>query len=384
MRIKTILRCNARFSTPILNPSLGTQVCCIITRFFCHKAEHFRALSYEWGPPAPQHSIFVNGYALSIRENLYHFLQTVQRDSEFCRDTVLFIDQICVDQSNVEERNHQVSQMATIYSSAQQVIIWLGRESSESIAFVQGFSRCRESGESLAPGQEFLAFLPVPLEARLAMYELLASQTYWNRLWILQEVLLAKNLMLFWGASRLAWNDLTTFLFVSLLRQHLQNCRNHTTAPVKRRGLEMIRIARETRLAGVTYNWTWHQAIIFSQGSQCEDRRDKIFGLLGLIDRRSRIIPDYSKPLEDVFVEIVELEALRIPDPEQYKETEDLWRKELGIAEGVELPYIPFYLREEMPVDEVLSDTGADIGGTIFECDCGNCEHCGSIDRTGG
>src|SRR5689334_20558060 len=125
MRIKTILRSNARFFTPILNPSIGTQVSCIITRSFCHKAEHFQALSYEWGPPAPQHSIFVNGYALSIRENLYHFLQTVQRDSEFCRDTVLFIDQIRIDQSNVKERNHQVYQMATIYSSAQHVIIWL-------------------------------------------------------------------------------------------------------------------------------------------------------------------------------------------------------------------------------------------------------------------
>jgi len=36
-----------------------------------------------------------------------------------------------------------------------------------------------------------------------------------------------------------------------------------------------------------------------------------------------------------------------------------------------------------MPVDEVLSNTGADIGGTNLECDCGICEHCGSMDRTG-
>jgi len=335
MRIKTILRSNARFSTPILNPSLGTQVRCIITRSFCHKAEHFRALSYEWGPPALQHIISVNGYALSIRENLYHFLQTVQRDSAFCRDTVLFIDQICIDQSNVEERNHQVSQMATIYSSAQQVVIWLGRESSESIAFIQGLSRCRESGESLAPVQMFRAFLPVPLEDRRAMYELLASQTYWNRLWILQEVLLAKNLMLFWGATRLAWNDITAFLFVSSLSHLLQDWRNQTPAPVKHKRLENIRIARETRLPGVTYNWTWNQAIIFLPGSQCEDRRDKIFGLLGLINRRFRIVPDYSRPLEDVFADIRKLETLHNPFLMRYKQTEDLWRQELGIVEGV-------------------------------------------------
>jgi hypothetical protein len=72
------------------------------------------ALSYVWGPPTPTYNILIDGKRFPIRANLYHFLQNYLRfpvpppwggeaDVALGEDR-LWIDQICIDQSNLQER----------------------------------------------------------------------------------------------------------------------------------------------------------------------------------------------------------------------------------------------------------------------------------------
>lgn len=77
-----------------------------------------------WGPETPQHQILLNSNTFSVRENLHGFFQIANIDE----NALFWIDQICIDQSNSQERGHQVGFMREIYKNASEVVVWLGKE----------------------------------------------------------------------------------------------------------------------------------------------------------------------------------------------------------------------------------------------------------------
>ena len=83
----------------------------------------YSALSYVWGPPDPRKSITCNGTELTVTANLEAALVQLRDDA---KETVMWIDQICINQEDNDERNRQVSMMGRIYSMAERVIVWLG------------------------------------------------------------------------------------------------------------------------------------------------------------------------------------------------------------------------------------------------------------------
>jgi hypothetical protein len=84
----------------------------------------YTALSYTWGPPEPVQQIEIDGTKITVRKNLYDFLSSLRPSrSEYNH---IWIDQICIDQEAVHERNHQVSMMVDIYRRASCVKVWLG------------------------------------------------------------------------------------------------------------------------------------------------------------------------------------------------------------------------------------------------------------------
>jgi hypothetical protein len=123
-------------------------------------APPFTALSYTWGPVSPTFNILVNSQPISIRKGLFRFLQAYDGDK------YLWIDQICIDQSNVLERNHQVGMMSSIYTQCRSVIIWLGR------------LRTRPRAPII-----FNSTRTVEALAAILQHE------YFTRLWIVKEVL---------------------------------------------------------------------------------------------------------------------------------------------------------------------------------------------------
>ena len=84
----------------------------------------WEALSYTWGNSAdlPQ-SIIINGRKKQITANLASALQHLRRPRE---PMLLWIDSICINQDNNEEKGHQIRLMRFIYEKATCVIVWLG------------------------------------------------------------------------------------------------------------------------------------------------------------------------------------------------------------------------------------------------------------------
>ena len=81
----------------------------------------FTALSYAWGDPeSPKYKILINNHALNVCQNLWHFLK---QNRQFNRYGLLWIDAISVNQSNINERNHQVALMRDIYSQVRRRLL---------------------------------------------------------------------------------------------------------------------------------------------------------------------------------------------------------------------------------------------------------------------
>ncbi|KAK2030007.1 HET-domain-containing protein, partial [Colletotrichum zoysiae] len=79
----------------------------------------YEALSYCWGSStSPRHSVMVNGRLLFITENLFEALKNLRQEGE---DRMIWVDALCIDQSNVQERGHQVTWMGKVYEYAERV-----------------------------------------------------------------------------------------------------------------------------------------------------------------------------------------------------------------------------------------------------------------------
>jgi hypothetical protein len=64
--------------------------------------------------------IIIDGGLFLVRRNLSCALKELRRD---CEPRALWIDAICINQSDADERGHKVSQMGSIYSNAEEVFI---------------------------------------------------------------------------------------------------------------------------------------------------------------------------------------------------------------------------------------------------------------------
>ena len=93
----------------------------------CHA---YIALSYVWGDASNKVHITVNGCDFEITRNLHQFLQHA-RDNE-ARKGPYWIDAVCINQRDDEEKGAQVDMMDRIYSWTERCIVWLGLEEYDS------------------------------------------------------------------------------------------------------------------------------------------------------------------------------------------------------------------------------------------------------------
>lgn len=216
------------------------------------------ALSYTWGPPfstpeceaeyGPEHDVWIQIttpddqlHAHRIRRNLYDALVNIRASRMAFK--YLWVDALCINQYDLEEKAQQVLLMDKIYSKASMVISWIGvRENSPKsmkshIArlltnvipklddYMKGSGECTGgSGErnysdihiSLCGplgSPTHLHFeqleLNIPVETMRALYHLFASCRYFARAWILQEIVLSKKCVLLLGNQHLDFQTLT-------------------------------------------------------------------------------------------------------------------------------------------------------------------------------
>lgn len=168
----------------------------------------YDSLSYVWG----QDGLGCNQPLQVRREGsddlvTVHVTQSVisalQQLRQSGHEKAIWVDQICIDQSNPDEKAQQVRMMAKIYEKSSTVIIWLGKESGRSgdaMQYLRELSHALESGSALQ-GYTYQS------EKIKALSELL-RRSWFNRAWTLQEAANATKARVLCGEENIDYQDL--------------------------------------------------------------------------------------------------------------------------------------------------------------------------------
>jgi hypothetical protein len=125
---------------------------------------------------------------------------------------MLWVDAICINQLDTVEKGHQVSRMGQIYAKSSAVLAWLGPATDEStFAFrclqLDRMSRDLRRAAGRLPGSDqVIAALP-RIEPPHDAIRALCRRDYWQRAWIRQEILLAKDIHLYCGRLSVTWDE---------------------------------------------------------------------------------------------------------------------------------------------------------------------------------
>jgi hypothetical protein len=175
----------------ILPSTESSIIQCQLEYIMLGRPAQYNALSYTWGDlTAPRAEIAVNGHKLRVTENCKLALQELRREAKVNSKTqVIWIDAICINQEDLEERHQQVLIMRSIYIGAQNLIIWLSPKADDSdkaIKILTEFVRCEREG--LKHLQEWHKYFEGPscYKHWLSIAKFF-SWSWFRRVWVVQE-----------------------------------------------------------------------------------------------------------------------------------------------------------------------------------------------------
>lgn len=270
---------------------------CKLTEVLEEPAPRYAALSYTWGEPIFDHEIRCNGSILKVTANLESALRNIPNAFP------VWVDAICINQSDLEERSQQVQRMKQIYSSAQIVLIWLGEaEPAGAVPLVDllfTLAEIHDSKESnsahtlLEPTGSSNLGLPERSAAQWHLLNKLFNRPWYRRAWVLQEISVAKACVVVWHDELLPWRVIAQAAAITLRMPYLAP----TTSPFVLE-MENMRI----RLAGKS-NVPLQDVLRTASMLNSTDPRDKIYAMLGLADVHyaHRIIPNYKCSVKELY-----------------------------------------------------------------------------------
>lgn len=167
---------------------------CILEHNILVKAPKFVALSYCWGDPSKTKDISVNGIGVSVTTNLECALRHI-RDSSTGAGW-LWIDALCINQIDLQEKGLQIQRMGHIYAKADEFLVWLGPESPST----------KDAFQTLAV---WSGWKPGDHKSRISGITTLVNQAYWRRVWIIQEIAKGTRVTIRWGVNIISWEHLS-------------------------------------------------------------------------------------------------------------------------------------------------------------------------------
>jgi len=149
---------------------------------------NYDALSYTWGSEENSKEIICDGEPLRVTNNLLNALLALRHPGHEHR--YLWIDAVCIDQQNNEEKAVQVRNMLLIYKKAARVVAWLGR-AHKNTADLLSLATCPDTA--------------LTLDELYAAIEDLYRRPWFRRIWIQQEIFAARTLIFQWGPHQFLW-----------------------------------------------------------------------------------------------------------------------------------------------------------------------------------
>jgi ankyrin repeat protein len=273
----------------------------------------YEALSYTWGSDVVLEDITLEGRGegsamketkIRIRTNLHTALRYLRSET---RDRVLWIDALCIDQGNDEEKADQIQQMRLVYENAEQVLIWLGQSNEridiimDSMAWVHqeataNYVDWRDPARRLGiAGPIFRQLEDTSSTSYLQQpdsFRELLRRSWFQRVWVLQEVASARTAIIICGSK-----SVQAYIFAlmpSLLGLEVDS---HTQAILE------IFPEQSRKRSWWSNRRDLHFLLKKFAGSLATDYRDKVFALLGISSDayKAEVFPvHYTKSFDEV------------------------------------------------------------------------------------
>lgn len=255
----------------------------------------YEALSYVWGEPALSCPIIINGHQGAVTQNLAHSLHHLRRASE---PRIFWIDALCINQWDVQERSQQVQRMGPIYEHASRVVVFLGieaKDSSKAMSLLTFMSRLAPDDHE---GIDALLNNDTLAESWQALLQML-RRPWWSRAWIVQEYAVGTEVVFVCGMDEVdgqvftrALENLVDYRFKAMvprkheyLIRHVANTRIHHLWSTRR---EYRDTQRRSNLHSLDVLYKF-------RGSECSDPRDKVFSIFNLTKQDRLLTPDLHR-----------------------------------------------------------------------------------------
>lgn len=273
-----------------------------------HDHLRFRAISYAWGSPELTQSIICNGQRLLVTSSVFELLSSTNI-LDLCDELPIWVDAVCINQRDDAEKADQVSKMGDLYSLAEEVIVWLGPASFDSDLAMDAVRAVSEK-KALIPQEDLQRFsideemvrkaglANTSEEARRALGSLF-NREWFQRLWVFQEVVLARKSQVLCGGKTVPWES---FADATIAIARLQFHRFSIIFPDVIRGVRAVEGVLDMRRAAQVKSWNGEELRSVVLLDMCQrravtDPRDRVYGMLAIAasDWREKIKVDYSQ-----------------------------------------------------------------------------------------
>jgi hypothetical protein len=284
---------------------------CVVSckiHFECLKTPtRYEALSYVWGESFQNRWIWViqngRGYRLNVTDNLYAALWRLRHHHG---SRWMWVDAICINQSNTSERTAQVGMMRDIYAYSTRVVIWVGEKegnSEQAISLVKHVNAVAKSDREHNVKRDLFTQPPgqprLPEAWKLVWWDLFAllERPWFQRVWIVHELVVSPHPIIACGRDQLLWSQLWDAIsYVTTIAA----TRLPAYAAAKPRVLLLNNLQQmRQRFQAGNSRPSVVEVLLYNRNAETTDARDHIFAFYGLLPPGSpaSLIPDYGKKL---------------------------------------------------------------------------------------
>ncbi|CAG5139407.1 uncharacterized protein ALTATR162_LOCUS481 [Alternaria atra] len=260
----------------------------------------YETVSYVWGEQIKSSVFnFSSGASVFVTPTLRSALERLR---PHCQTHYLWVDQLCIDQASIPDRNQQVALMGEIYSKCQRVMIWLGPEvlDSDYPLYYFGDGLPSELRHKTNHTRASAARLEQPDPQSFIRF--LLALTWFTRAWVVQEAVLPTTASCFLGPYTFFVEDLWAVIVYHRSAERYFTCRDYVSIRQHSGYLvlnEIMRLRQQERYRSKrTHNTAicfYHSLSVFAPRCMTTSPHDIIYSFLGLQrDPRVRIIPDYD------------------------------------------------------------------------------------------
>jgi hypothetical protein len=272
----------------------------------------FEALSYTWGSTENPVNIKVGSSGnILVTQNLAIALPHLRYVNV---PRVLWIDAICVNQQNLQERSEQVQRMSDVYRLAQKAIVWLGPEENDSAYGMEVLNSLgskinvdwvkrvitKPAGSKEPDSEDFdMTMKPRYGDREILALKFLFFRSWFERLWIWQEIRLASDAIIVAGLNTIPWESFRKAIFCLFYKP-----RNVSGLQDEERKDFNSRLDLIFAICKVERNTTFEMLVRSTRTSRCTDPKDRVYAMLNILPTSQRgvqITPNYNNTLGQVY-----------------------------------------------------------------------------------